>query len=99
MVSGHYFFAAVNIKKLCYRPANVGVAHLNQLNFFEHSEEPYNTIPSTIFKHMTCKDCHAYLLSNPRLLGKILLKDLLKNMDRKVSSVAIYLQILFHFSQ
>ena len=82
-----------------YRPANVGVLHSNQQNFVEHSEEPYNTIPSTIFKHLTCKDCHAYLLSNSRLLGKILLKDLLKNMDWKVSSVAIYLQILFHFSQ
>ena len=54
-----------------YRPANVGVAHSNQRNFFEHSEEPYNTMPSTIFKHITYKDFHAYLLSNPRLLGKI----------------------------
>src|SRR4029434_4088027 len=77
--SGQYLFAAVNIRK--YSPANVGMAHSNQRNFLEHSEEPYNTIPSTIFKHMTCKDCHAYLLNNPRLLGKILLKDLLKNMN------------------
>src|SRR4029434_3136313 len=25
-----------------YRPANVGIAHSNQRNFLEHSEEPYN---------------------------------------------------------
>src|SRR4029434_10810832 len=25
-----------------YRPAKVGVPHSNQLNFLEHSEEPYN---------------------------------------------------------
>src|SRR4029434_1608627 len=38
--SGQYLFAAVNIRK--YSPANVGMAHSNQLNFLEHSEEPYN---------------------------------------------------------
>src|SRR4029434_6949621 len=38
--SGQYLFAAENIKK--YSPANVGMAHSNQLYFLEHSEEPYN---------------------------------------------------------
>ena len=38
--SGHYLFAAVNIKK--YSPANVGMTHSNQRYFLEHSEEPYN---------------------------------------------------------
>src|SRR4029434_2491160 len=38
--SGQYLFAAVNIRK--YSPANVGMAHSNQRNFLEHSEEPYN---------------------------------------------------------
>ena len=48
-----------------YRPANVGVPHLNQRNFFEHSEEPYNTIPSTIFKHITCICMWTYLYQIP----------------------------------
>ena len=38
--SGHYFFSAVNIKK--YQTSELGVAHSNQLNFLEHSEETYN---------------------------------------------------------
>ena len=38
--SGQYLFAAVNIRK--YSPANVGMAHSNQRNFLEHSEEPYD---------------------------------------------------------
>src|SRR4029434_3091891 len=53
--------------------------------------------PVQFLKHITCKDYHAYLLSNPRLLGKIQYTE--KYGLKKVSSVGIYLQILFHFSQ
>src|SRR4029434_1579751 len=38
--------AVIHFSRWCisrnYRPANVGVPHSNQRNFFEHSEEPYN---------------------------------------------------------
>ena len=46
---------------------NVGVAHSNQLNFLEHSEEPYNNSIKTIcvlsFFHVKCyeksrDECH-----------------------------------------
>src|SRR4029434_809160 len=52
--SGQYLFAAVNIRK--YSPANVGMAHSNQLNFLEHSEEPYNN--------------HIYFIVVPKLFLK-----------------------------
>ena len=49
--SGQYLFAAVNIRK--YSPANVGRAHSNQLNFLEHSEEPYNKYIYSIASGLT----------------------------------------------
>src|SRR4029434_7994714 len=51
--SGQYLFAAVNIRK--YSPANAGMAHSNQRNFLEHSEEPYNN-----GSYYLTKGCYLY---------------------------------------
>src|SRR4029434_3547472 len=76
-------------------PPGVHCGHRVVKNINMRLHQPYKTMPSTIVKHITYKDFHAYLLSNPRLLGKV---QYTEKYGLK-SVVAIYLQILFHFSQ
>jgi len=87
---GHYFFAAVNeykeitdLQTLGW-PIQINLTFWNILNILQFlSTWPARTVMPTCWVILDCWERF----------------NLLKNMDWKVSRVAIYLQILFHFSQ